>query len=749
MIKCPGIKRLGVGRWRKYFVILFLVVCHTSRSAILNVPGAYASIQTAINTAQQGDTVLVAPGTYFENLNFLGKDITVSSHYLFNSDTGFISGTIIDGSQPVHPDTASCVLFIGGETTSAILQGFTLTGGKGTRWPDGHTGGFYREGGGILTENSSPTIRCNRIIQNEAIDRTNVISAGGGAIRSDNGNPQILNNVIENNRGRYGAGIVLNYTGAAILNNIIAHNTGGEDYGGSGIWINRPGPFPKLIENNTIADNASVLDGGGVLVWSTVATIHNNIIWGNSAPTGPQIRLRGTGSVDVSFSDVEGGWAGNANLDLAPHFACVGYYLAESSPCIDAGDFGQPDPPDLSDPENTDWPSRGSIRNDMGAYGGPGRALLGVPGDLLAPSLLTPDDGAVDQPQTMIFLWHPNTCGGPYHFQCGTDSTFTTNVLMDSIAVTETTLTLTGIPDKVLYYWRVESADTSLGNSWSPVRRFVVGGSLFHLEFDAGWNMISLPFAVEDPGVDAIFPPGHPPAFMFDGIAYQVEDSLQNGAGYWMNFPAQQPLTIVAATIADETVDVSVGWNLVGSISVPVAVGSIQSLPGGLVTSRFFGFSGSYHARDTLYPGQACWVKLNEGGKLVLSASHSNSAIAGRIRIAATDEVPPAAPDGKVSIHSYDETPSRYELGQNYPNPFNPTTILPFDIPPEGGSVSSPVTLKVSDVLGREIATLVNADLPSGIYHISWDAGGLPSGVYYYRLTAGAFTEIKRMLLMK
>ncbi len=75
-------------------------------------------------------------GTYLENINFLGKAITVASRFILDGDTAHISKTIIDGSQPAHPDTASVVIMWSGEDTTSVLMGFTLTGGNGTfsRW---------------------------------------------------------------------------------------------------------------------------------------------------------------------------------------------------------------------------------------------------------------------------------------------------------------------------------------------------------------------------------------------------------------------------------------------------------------------------------------------------------------------------------------------------------------------------------------------------------------------------------------
>ena len=171
---------------------LFLTISTTllfSFFAVLNattlkVPEDYSTIQGAINASVNGDTVLVASGMYYENINFHGKNILLTSYYLFNEDISYISNTIINGSQPVHQDTASCVLIVSGEDSSAILQGFTLTGGTGTKWLDEHGAGTYVEGGGILITLSSPTIKNNLIINNEAIRvGSGITSAGGGGIR--------------------------------------------------------------------------------------------------------------------------------------------------------------------------------------------------------------------------------------------------------------------------------------------------------------------------------------------------------------------------------------------------------------------------------------------------------------------------------------------------------------------------------------------------------------------------------------
>jgi hypothetical protein len=88
--------------------------------------------------------------------------------------------------------------------------------------------------------------------------------------------------------------------------------------------------------------------------------------------------------------------------------------------------------------------------------------------------------------------------------------------------------------------------------------------------------------------------------------------------------------------------------------------------------------------------------------------------------------------------------PEAFSLSQNYPNPFNPTTNFQFSI----ASLQLTI-LKVYDVLGREVATLVNEVKPPGEYTVWWDATGVPSGVYFYRLTAGAFSETRKLILLR
>ncbi len=105
---------------------------------IINVPNDYSTIQEAINASADGDTVLVADGTYFENINFNGKAITLASHFLIDGNKTHIDNTIINGSKPTQPDKGTVVQFDSGEDTTSVLYGFTITGGKGGLDPYGY-----------------------------------------------------------------------------------------------------------------------------------------------------------------------------------------------------------------------------------------------------------------------------------------------------------------------------------------------------------------------------------------------------------------------------------------------------------------------------------------------------------------------------------------------------------------------------------------------------------------------------------
>jgi len=376
-------------------IAILLAAVQPLRADVHHVPGDYSAIQEAILASVDGDTVLVSPGTYVENINFRGRNVTVASEFILDRNPETIMNTIINGGSPAMNDTGSCVIISSGEDSTAVLEGFTLTGGIGTKWVDEHGAGTYVEGGGILIQYSAPTIRHNRIVLNTAIRvYSNAISAGGGGIRVGDSEPLIENNVIMDNEGLYGGGIVFNYTGGTIRNNVIANNrvyaaVSAPTFGGGGVWIS--GNFSagqKVVENNTIYGNSVSGTGGGgysgrgggILVGgSTTAFIRNNIVWANTQTIAGQIGNTSGGLPVVTYSDVQGGYTGDGNIDSDPFISDTSFYLQSASPCIDAGDSSAlyNDPEDPMNAGSALWPAEGTTRDDMGAYGGPGSSILG------------------------------------------------------------------------------------------------------------------------------------------------------------------------------------------------------------------------------------------------------------------------------------------------------------------------------------------------------------------------------------
>ena len=239
-----------------------------------HVPGDYNTIQACINAAQTGDECIVAPGTYGERISFLGKALMLRS-------IGGAAVTIIDGTGL----NGSVITCDHGEAASAILDGFTITGGNGF------------SGGGMYIYYSSPTVT------NCAFSKNSTTGSGRG-IYNQNSSPTVV---------------------ACTFNDNIALQYGGEIYNASS--------SPQRT-NCTFSANVALYYGGALYSSSGTPKVTNCILWRNHPD---QVY----GNPTISYSDIEGGWIGVGNIDADPAF--LGAYrgdlrLMSGSPCIDAGD---------------------------------------------------------------------------------------------------------------------------------------------------------------------------------------------------------------------------------------------------------------------------------------------------------------------------------------------------------------------------------------------------------------------------
>lgn len=274
------------------------------------------------------------------------------------------------------------------------------------------------------------------------------------------------------------------------------------------------------------------------------------------------------------------------------------------------------------------------------------------------------------------------------------------------------------------------------------------------LEVMDGWNMVSVPVSVSDYAKSVVYPTASGEAFSFQGT-YVSQSTLANGVGYWLKFSGDGTPAMSGDPILSQTVTVGTRWNMIGSISNPVSTTTITSLPPGIVTSDFLGFNGSYYTTSVIEPGKAYWVKVSQSGQLFLSSSGNPVAGSGRIRIVPTGELPPPPPGDDAAITTDDQAkptmPVSFALLQNFPNPFNPVTEIHYDLPSE-----SRVTLRVYNLLGQLVTTLVDEIQVAGFKTAIWNARDLASGVYYYQFDASStsdvgqtYREVKRMVLIK
>jgi hypothetical protein len=404
----------------KHLSVLSLLVFAAafSLASTINVPANQPTIQAGINAAKNGDTVLVAPGTYFENINFMGKSINVKS-------SGGAKVTIIDGGH-----FTSVVTFNTGEGLKSLLKGFTIQHGNASF-----------DGGGILISNASPTITGNvisnnvscegggiRLLSSAALIQGNTISnntlsnctgGDGGGISvggaAATGGPQIVGNVIENNtssgdggglilngavsttlknniiRGNVvtfgqGGGIwIVNYTNVVMVQNLIYNNTAMQ---GSGIYFSLPfGEHNLVLVNNTIVGTSSSATGSAVYAagFYDLVQFYNNLLIGASGTsalycdnsydqTPPTLTnndgysLNGTGIAGACSS--QSGTNGNISAD--PLFVGATFFrLTAASPAIDAGDNFAPNIPPLDlagKPRIVNGDGDGQVIIDMGAY---------------------------------------------------------------------------------------------------------------------------------------------------------------------------------------------------------------------------------------------------------------------------------------------------------------------------------------------------------------------------------------------
>jgi hypothetical protein len=409
--------------------LLTLVYCSEALGATIKVPADSPTIQGAIAIATDGDTILVAPGTYHETINYQGKAITIVS------EAGPAT-TIIDGNQ-----AGTVVIFNASEGRGSVLDGFTIQNGKGLNGGGLYirlssptirrniiTNNFGEEGGGgiMMIANASPLIESNTISRNQGsccgpsggggiyiggggdsalilnnliTENTTIAGNGGGISINGSGTTTIRGNIITNNVGfSVGGGIaMINHCDAIIVDNLIAGNAAATSVGtnvggygnGGGIYALPPNDFSRpRIYNNTIVNNDGVLSSGVYLEGFKAQTeIINNIIVAKTGqfavvmdntytPSHPVFRFNDVFSrkAPAYHGDVPDQTGLNANISADPLFVneiAGDFHLAPGTPCLDSGQNGLAVISDADvegNPRVVDGKGSGNAVVDLGAY---------------------------------------------------------------------------------------------------------------------------------------------------------------------------------------------------------------------------------------------------------------------------------------------------------------------------------------------------------------------------------------------
>ncbi len=237
------------------FTAMIALIPGLSKSEIINVPEDQETIQNAIDAADNGDIVLVAPGEYPENINFDGKAITVTSLIQVDGDPAYIDSTIINGDRE-----GSVVTFNNNEDENSVLSGFTVTNGAGNN------------GGGILCGNADPVLSNLYITECRA-------NAYGGGISCENGaEPVVSNAVLSNNSAVHGGGLSSQSNSHPVFNDVLietntAHQTGGGVFCEALASMNNV----DIIENRSASwGTAIIVLGNGQLIYHQGRVIRNS-----------------------------------------------------------------------------------------------------------------------------------------------------------------------------------------------------------------------------------------------------------------------------------------------------------------------------------------------------------------------------------------------------------------------------------------------------------------------------------------
>jgi len=691
--------------------ILMIVLClvfvlHLS-ATIINIPDDYPTIQEGIDVSVNADTVLVQSGTYYENINYNGKAITVGSQYLTSQDSSYLVNTIIDGSN-----IGNIVIIEDVDDSFAILCGFTIQNG------------FSTHGGGIFCQNSQFSLNSIVLKNSEAIDQ-------GGAIYCDNSSLSIENSIINNNNIEMGNGIIYCLNSEIFYNNLHFYDNYSWDGGGVVIWDSNIQINNSIFENNynemmggaitldnvigTISDciidsnETAMLDAGGIWIHQSEIEIMNSSITNNVAPMGSGLSISYNSVVNLNNSIISGNNSGtiyssegllssNSNLNIDN---CI---IDNNSRGIvfNTGDLTINNSNLSNNNSNALWSNSSSAIIDS-CYFSQNQFVAGA------------------------------NCGGGAIMILSAESFLITNSIFKENMISGDGGNIGG--GAIYTYSDIEVKNCIFYENIANVSGNSNGGSAIYFNNSNSiisncilWNNIT----TENGSVVSLLQESNP--IFINSIIYNNSPNI-------IEFLETDPISYNTVSIYYSNIQNGediIHTNGFGNYFWDESNCDFNPLFVDIINGDF-----------TLLPNSPCIDAGTPIGWLIPpNFEISIDDFLGYNAIGISYDIG-VFEGNSTAIENYSFPLKKINI-VNYPNPFNPSTTIEFSI-----QNSSKVELSIFNIKGQKIKTLVQNQLNEGLHSIIWNGNeesgnSVSSGIYYYKLNVNGKTEaVKKCLLLK
>ena len=764
-----------------------LIIFTTATAVTKKVPSEYSTIQAGLNAASSGDTVLVAAGTYTENIMW------PETNGIKLISAGDSSNTIIDGggtSSVIYMNPSSATI-----DTTTLIQGFKIT-----------NGGNVNNGAGIFCSESSPQLKSLMVSGNQAdnlgggiyvqygsarltksLILSNTASSGGGVTLYSSG--AVLDDLlIENNNSSGNGGGLYMWAAASISNSIVDNNSAGGSGGGiylqsssnltnvrvannsagSGGGLAVWGSSPSL-GNLTIIGNTASNIGGGIYMYNTTsANMTNTLIYNNSANDGAGIHARTGGFTltDVIISNNSASSnGGGLHLEATPQLNRL--TISYNSADLTGGGVYIKGGYSTSSPvfENVTITGNSSNSGYDGIY-----TISGGAGCCIHPNVVISNSNFVDNGtgyynndnavlQDATNNWWDNMLG-PYH----------------------PSQNPTGQGDSTNAFVNVDPWLTAPNTDAPPIPAQSVAVS------NKGNDFITLSWDVSAMGDLS----GYKVYYDSDQNGYPYANSVDVGNATSRTLEGLSVATIYYLAVTTYDTDGNESWyssEVVDStgkppepfeLVFPYDSETLEITRANYLDTLFFawdeavdpdGDNVTYDFEFTGDLGVLYWHFFDhcDETKIMCNIPYHRiedylsiegvEKVSGTWTIVATDGVSRTlASNGplkltidasQVGIEETGLIPETFALHANYPNPFNPTTTISYDLPEQ-----AQVTLGIYDILGKQIKTLVNQSQDAGNKIAVWDGTDelgrtVSAGLYIYRIKAGSYSKTMKMVLLK